>query len=202
MPVYVCVCVCVCVCLFIYMHCHITKIVIFIFSETSSVLDKTVDSVRQWTLTSYPIWRRCEKCVILRWIAFVSALHCQKQYLPAVTLVPTMSTRTRNLWSCNMMGFSQARKLLNRAEECVCYAEWSPVLVREEQRGLLWRHNTAYMTNTVPSMYCLLTQSLEQSPSWEANVFSASQVIPHFYGTRRIYYCFHKSPPLCFVYFY
>ena len=31
----------------------------------------------------------------------------------------------------------------------------------------------------------LLTYSMEQSPSWEANWFSASQEIPTFYGTQR-----------------
>ena len=31
----------------------------------------------------------------------------------------------------------------------------------------------------------LLTYSMEQSPSWEANWFEASQEIPAFYGTRR-----------------
>jgi hypothetical protein len=31
----------------------------------------------------------------------------------------------------------------------------------------------------------LLTHSMEQSPCWEANRFSASQEIPAFYGTRK-----------------
>jgi hypothetical protein len=31
----------------------------------------------------------------------------------------------------------------------------------------------------------LLTYSMQQSPSWEANWFAASQEIPAFYGTRR-----------------
>jgi len=31
----------------------------------------------------------------------------------------------------------------------------------------------------------LLTYSMEQSPSWEADRFSASQEIPNIYGTRR-----------------
>jgi len=35
-----------------------------------------------------------------------------------------------------------------------------------------------------PPLTYLLTYSKEQSPSWEANRFSASQEIPAFYGTR------------------
>ena len=31
----------------------------------------------------------------------------------------------------------------------------------------------------------LLTYSMEQSPSWEANRYAASQQIPYVYGTRR-----------------
>ena len=43
-------------------------------------------------------------------------------------------------------------------------------------------------TNKCAVLYvilCLLTCSIEQSSSWDANRFSASQGIPRFYGTRR-----------------
>jgi len=33
-------------------------------------------------------------------------------------------------------------------------------------------------------LYCILTGSMEQSPSWETNRFPASQEIPPFYGTQ------------------
>ena len=38
-----------------------------------------------------------------------------------------------------------------------------------------------------------LTYSMEQSPSWKANRFSASQEIPHFYGTRRFITAFTSA---------
>ena len=38
-----------------------------------------------------------------------------------------------------------------------------------------------------------LTYSVEQSLSWEANRFSASQEVPHFYGTRRFITAFTRA---------
>ena len=41
----------------------------------------------------------------------------------------------------------------------------------------------------------LLTYSLEQSPSWEANRFSASQEFPRILWTPKVHYRIHKCPP-------
>jgi hypothetical protein len=41
----------------------------------------------------------------------------------------------------------------------------------------------------------LLTYSLEQSPSWEANRFAASQKIPRILGNPKVHYRIHKCPP-------
>ena len=41
----------------------------------------------------------------------------------------------------------------------------------------------------------LLTYSMQQSPSWEANRFSASQEIPHILCSPKVHYRTHKSPP-------
>ena len=41
----------------------------------------------------------------------------------------------------------------------------------------------------------LLTYSIEQSPSWEANRFSASQEIPRILGNPKVHYSIHKCPP-------
>ena len=41
----------------------------------------------------------------------------------------------------------------------------------------------------------LLTYSMVQSPSWEANWFAASQEIPRILLNRKVLYCTHKRPP-------
>jgi hypothetical protein len=44
-----------------------------------------------------------------------------------------------------------------------------------------------------PFADCVLTYSTEQSPSWEANRFSASQEIPPLYGTRSFTTAFTRA---------
>jgi hypothetical protein len=41
----------------------------------------------------------------------------------------------------------------------------------------------------------LLTYSMEQSPSWEANRIAASQEIPHILWNTKVHYRIHKCPP-------
>jgi hypothetical protein len=41
----------------------------------------------------------------------------------------------------------------------------------------------------------LLTYSIEESPSWEAKRFSASQEIPHILWNLKVHYRIHKCPP-------
>ena len=43
--------------------------------------------------------------------------------------------------------------------------------------------------------YYLLTYSMVQSPSWEANWFAASQEIPHISLNPKVHYRNHKRPP-------
>ena len=45
------------------------------------------------------------------------------------------------------------------------------------------------------STYTLLTHSMVQSPSWEANWFAASQEIPRISRNPKVHYRTHKCPP-------
>ena len=44
-------------------------------------------------------------------------------------------------------------------------------------------------------LYALLTYSMVQSPSWEANWFAASQEIPRILWNPKVHYRTHKRPP-------
>ena len=49
---------------------------------------------------------------------------------------------------------------------------------------------------TRTSLHLLLTYSMVQSPSWEANWFAASQEIPRISRNLKVHYRTHKRPPL------
>jgi hypothetical protein len=49
--------------------------------------------------------------------------------------------------------------------------------------------------STVKPKLCVLTNSMQQRPSWEANSFSASQEIPQMLWNPEVNYRIHKSPP-------
>ena len=51
------------------------------------------------------------------------------------------------------------------------------------------------MTDYIYLLTYLLTYSMEQRPSWEANWFAGSQEIPRISRNPNVHYCTHKRPP-------
>ena len=68
-----------------------------------------------------------------------------------------------------------------------------PVLIiscyGEQHRMQSWS-SLRYHPSTLP----IFTYSMEQSPSWEANQFSASQEIPRILWNPKVHYLIHKCP--------
>ena len=58
-----------------------------------------------------------------------------------------------------------------------------------------WRWAVAHSKRRYRYPWTLLTYSMEQSPSWDANGFSASQEIPRILWNPKVHYRIHKCPP-------
>ena len=59
----------------------------------------------------------------------------------------------------------------------------------------LERHKKKIECNLTQHRTYILTNSMEQSPSWEANRFSVNQEIPHILWNPKVHYRIYKCPP-------
>jgi hypothetical protein len=79
---------------------------------------------------------------------------------------------------------------------------WVPLSIQSKflikltlQLQQLWSFGSALKQTLIPNCIHLLTYSMEQSPSWEANWFAASQEIPRVLWNPKVHYRTHKRPP-------
>ena len=76
-----------------------------------------------------------------------------------------------------------------------------PWLFFEDKRGprakTFEKHRYRHLFYFV--QYIILTYSMVQSPSWEANWFAASQEIPRISRNPNVHYRTHKHPPPVFI---
>ena len=71
-----------------------------------------------------------------------------------------------------------------------------PITPRPKFFSIPHFHNSRHMsTPSHAPKLLLLTYSMVQSPSWEANRFAASQEIPHISRNPKVHYRTHKRPP-------
>ena len=75
-------------------------------------------------------------------------------------------------------------------EECAIVYKLLPILLK----NIMPRGIGNHILNTMKPHY-LLTHSMVQSPSWEANWFAASQEIPRISRNPKFHYRTHKRPP-------
>jgi hypothetical protein len=59
----------------------------------------------------------------------------------------------------------------------------------------IWYQTTRRLITVLAVMSFNLTHSMEQSPSWEANRFSANQEIPRILWNPKVHYHCHTCPP-------
>ena len=81
---------------------------------------------------------------------------------------------------------------------CICISNaWWPFAYSENVKGSKSssRRDSRSVSSKAFLITYILTHSMEQSPSWEANWFSASQEIPHILWNPKVHCRVYKSPP-------
>jgi len=82
-------------------------------------------------------------------------------------------------------------------EQVYCTLKMTTIFLR--QITMFWTAFAAFISHLITSAFekqlsYLLTYFMEQSPSWEANRFTASQGIPRILWNPKANYCIHKCP--------
>jgi hypothetical protein len=100
-----------------------------------------------------------------------------------------------NAVSCVLTRINPCTRLTGSLWLCLCLCP-SKLLCRLVTISFPLKTKLIFLNKSVLSIKCIiLTYSMEQSPSWEANRFAASQEIPRILWNPKVHYRNHKCPP-------
>ena len=111
-----------------------------------------------------------------RWNINLCPILPQLQYGPQISVIYKISRRNVQ-WDTRYSIQTDTRTGANRTKPAVPFLD---SLAKAPKNG---------------GFIYLLTYSMEQSPSWEANRFAASQEIPRILWNPKVHYRIHKCPP-------
>ena len=130
----------------------------------------------------------------------LSYLATKQNYMIAscpVTL-PPVSTAQRASGSHSQSGHLEGIKISWTWQELIHFS-FDPlhqIQLKSVQKCWRWNMTIHMQMQMLTSHNTLLTYySMEQSPSWEAKCFAASQEIPRILWKRKAHYCIHKCLP-------
>jgi hypothetical protein len=88
-----------------------------------------------------------------------------------------------------------------RSASASCYCHWSRLNkivcnlhLSLDYLTMLCQRETLTQRHKLREDACVQTNSIEQSPPWEADSHSSSQEIPRFLWNPNVHYCVHNSP--------